>query len=654
MKIQILTAAMLLLVIAGCNKEIPEVTSISYQVSGKVQKGPYRQGGTITLFELDSQLVSTGINYSETIQNNAGSYLFNNVELKSSFAELKADGFYFNEMDGAVSTERLVLTAFADLANSEVVNVNVLTHLSSARTKYLIQEEGKTFGDARTQAANETLKAFNLESSISFNPELLDIANNGELDSKLLAVSAIVQANLNVASLSELLTSFAFDLETDGTIDGQDLQQNLITGAINSNFDMVSENLSEFFVFDSPESFKQYVNQFINETNFIPIITKKTYQVSGIVQKGPFRSGTTITLSELNSDLKPTGLNYFSTVTDNLGSFQIPDVKLESDFVEIMADGFYYNENFDFVTTGRLVLKTITNLADSSKVNVNIPTHISAARIKYLIQNQGMSFDEAKQQAQMELLKVFNLDTDKTSNFELVDIIQEGELNSKLFAISMIIQGVKNVSPLSEFLTLFSEDFKTNGAINDEEIQHNLMTNAILCNVGGIRANIMKTYKTDEFNDFQQYVSYFVNHSDFEPYLPMSIPTDVALGENLLALPDNTTLSTEKSHTIQLSGMNKLFGITILEEEGEGNVVYTENNLTNWDYDTDYGSNENGRLVPGILLNALTFEGSSYSATPLLLNFKGSGTIKLTVYVHDMEYLPDNGGLYAFVKYFNW
>ena len=430
----------------------------------------------------------------------------------------------------------------------------------------------------------------------------------------------------------------------------------LITGAINCSFDKVSENLSEFFVLEQPDAFKQYVNQFIAETEFIPLITKKTYNVTGIVQKGPFRSGTTITLSELSSELKPTGLNYFSTVTDNFGSFQIPDVELESNFVEIMADGFYYNENFDFVTSERLVLRVITNLADSSTVNVNIPTHIIAARIKYLIQNQEMSFDEAKQQAQKDLLKVFNFDNEESSNFELVDIIQNGELNSKLFALSMIIQGVKNVSPLSEFLTLFSEDFKNDGTIDNQEIQHNIMTNAILCNVGGIRMNTLKIYKSDQFNDFQQYVRYFINHSTFQPFIPIDFPNNNPLGENLLALPDNTKLSTEKdyclSHNIDLYGISNYFGITILEEDGEGNVSYIENDLSYWKYETDYGSNENGRIVHGIALNALTLD--DYSQTPIVLKFSNTGRIKLTVYIHDMENLPDNGGLHAMVKYFHW
>ena len=656
MRTLILVATIFVFLLAACNEQIPEILNTDYHVSGKIQKGPYRQGGTISLLELDSQLVSTGSNFSETIKDNFGSYYFEKVSLKSPFVELKADGFYFNEMDGKVSDERLVLTAFANLTDSSVVNINVLTHLSSARIKYLIQKEGKSFSEAKSQSAKETLKAFNLESSASFNPEQLDFANSSEFDSKLLAISTIVQANLNVASLSELLSSFEFDLETDGTIDEKPLQQSLITGAVNSNFDKVSENLSEFFVLENPDAFNQYVNKFITETDFIPVVTKKTYTVSGIVQKGPFRSGTTITLLELDSDLKPTGLNYYSTVTDNLGTFQIPDVQLESDYVELMADGFYYHENFGIVTWERMVLKAISNLSDSTTVNVNIPTNLIADRIKYLIQNEGKTYNVAKQQAQQELLKVFNLDGDINSDYEYIDLVKDGTLNSKLFAISMIVQGYKNVVPLTEFLTQFAQDFKTDGIINSKEIQQQLITSAIFCNVGAIRVNTLNCYNISQIDDFQSYVKQFVKNTVFEPSMTLDLPEETSFGKNLLAMPDNSILSKDQTYCISqnlsIYGIRNQLIITVVETVGSGNVTYTDNDLSYWNYENDYTSYEDGKTYHGIDLWAMILD--DYSKTPVLLNFSGTGTIRVCLYVQDEEHLPDNGGSYAMYKYFSW
>ncbi len=73
---------------------------------------------------------------------------------------------------------------------------------------------------------------------------------------------------------------------------------------------------------------------------------KQNFEIKGYAQKGPYRSGTNITVMELKDNLNATGLNYYTTVTDNFGSFLIPDVELSSNYAELMADGFYFNENW--------------------------------------------------------------------------------------------------------------------------------------------------------------------------------------------------------------------------------------------------------------------------------------------------------------------
>ena len=87
-----------------------------------------------------------------------------------------------------------------------------------------------------------------------------------------------------------------------------------------------------------------------------------------------------------------------------------------------MADGFYFNENWGRTTNVKLLLKAITDLSVQSKTNVNILTHISADRVKYLVQNEGMTFNDAKTQAQNEILKIFNLEDENTENYEQLEI----------------------------------------------------------------------------------------------------------------------------------------------------------------------------------------------------------------------------------------
>ena len=73
--------------------------SIKYSFSGKAQKGPFINGTTVTLNELNSDLVQTGRSFTSTIISDDGSFELSNIELNSSLALLTANGFFFCEKD---------------------------------------------------------------------------------------------------------------------------------------------------------------------------------------------------------------------------------------------------------------------------------------------------------------------------------------------------------------------------------------------------------------------------------------------------------------------------------------------------------------------------------------------------------------------------
>jgi len=62
-------------------------------------------------------LSQTGKSFSSQIKDNQGSFELSNVQLSSPYVELKADGFYFNEVTGEISTSQLTLYALADVTN---------------------------------------------------------------------------------------------------------------------------------------------------------------------------------------------------------------------------------------------------------------------------------------------------------------------------------------------------------------------------------------------------------------------------------------------------------------------------------------------------------------------------------------------------------
>jgi len=111
-------------------------TEAKMVVSGYVQKGQFAAGSQVTIFGLDENLVATGNSWPSNIKDASGSF---SVSVVKGFAymEVRAQGYYFDELSGETSDGIMTLEAIVD-QTSEKVNVNLLTHLVRPRIKRLI------------------------------------------------------------------------------------------------------------------------------------------------------------------------------------------------------------------------------------------------------------------------------------------------------------------------------------------------------------------------------------------------------------------------------------------------------------------------------------------------------------------------------------
>lgn len=185
-------------------------------LTGFVQKGPFITGSSIIAQELTDHLIPNGRAFEFGISDDIGSYnLF--AELSSDYIELQATGFYFNEVQGQIEDERLVLTAIADVSSSTQININILTTLVTGRIKKLI-ENGAAFQEAESQAKQEVLSEFGL-TPIEQSFSRLNIADPEEVNGVLLAMSIALQGTLNATELSEFISRLKVDLSTDGILD---------------------------------------------------------------------------------------------------------------------------------------------------------------------------------------------------------------------------------------------------------------------------------------------------------------------------------------------------------------------------------------------------------------------------------------------------
>lgn len=200
-------------------------------------------------------------------------------------------------------------------------------------------------------------------------------------------------------------------------------------------------------------------------------ITPQTYNISGVVEKGPFVRGSTISIQPLNEKMQSLGTLYNTTIKNNAGEFSFGSQEFLMPYAELTADGYFFNEVKGELSAGILRLRSVVNLSNSSTINVNILTHLKYPRILNLI-SQGVTFDHANKQAQMELLTAFGLQkyAGKTdaSQFSITSGNDEAAV---LTAISILILGDRSEAQITEYLALLSEEFGRNGKFSTQSMK---------------------------------------------------------------------------------------------------------------------------------------------------------------------------------------
>jgi uncharacterized protein (TIGR02145 family) len=375
------------IIFSGCKKD--EVKIVKQKLSGQVQKGPYINGTTILLSELNSSLDQTGKIFTTQIVNNSGSFEINNVTLNSRYAEFSANGYFYDEVYGTETESPLFLYGFADINDISTVNINVLTHLERPRVKYLVNQ-GKTFAEAKKTAQAEVLAMFGFSLPGMKNSEALDISLNSEEDAVLLSISIIVlcQSYGSVADLTKLLAYLSNNIRETGIIQSDSVITQLKNSARYLQLPDIRSNLEsryhEFGIDASIPDFEKYILEFIASVSEKPtIITKPASEI------GPLSANL---YAQVNPHSLFTTVNFEYGLTTAYGN-KIPiydNGSLYIDslvFVSVGAGdllprstyhyravaenmlGISYGDDMSFTTTGRLPVispPTVFNLHEKS------------------------------------------------------------------------------------------------------------------------------------------------------------------------------------------------------------------------------------------------------------------------------------------------
>jgi len=359
----------------------------------------------------------------------------------------------------------------------------------------------------------------------------------------------------------------------------------------------------------------------------------ETYDLKGVAQKGPFLVGADVSIIELNSDLNPTGRTYDSKIEDNSGKFVIPEVDLASSFVKVKVEGQAYDEVVGAVPYDEISLSAIADLSDNNEVNVNVATDIVAGRLGVLAKS-GIAYEDAKVQAQKELLSVFELQEYYGTTAEKLDLTKADSDGGLLLLLSSLIQSNSSSMTLQEFLTNMQTDFKLDGEINSEDLQEALKTSAQVLKVSQIKNNLKSRYAEMgldfDFYDFQPLLTQFLDNSPFPSLLDGVFPETADNSINLLAKHDTVYVDKSSDYVMRVDRLsnNELSSIQI-EINSESNSFTT----SGADF---YDDGNTHRLMVDMMAGAgvnvpVTFTGEGQMDIKLYILGMGSGMMEYPV-----------------------
>ena len=164
--------------------------------------------------------------------------------------------------------------------------------------------------------------------------------------------------------------------------------------------------------------------------------------------------------------------------------------------MEIIADGYYYNEVAGSLSKSPITLRSISDLSEEGQTNINLLTTLESGRIRYLVSNDGKAMSEARQQAEQELYDIFNIPLEVgDSGFDKADISKAGDGNAVLLAISATLQSTRTEAELSELIAKISSEMQNTGTLGKSDLSEQIRQGGIGLDYVQIRSNLIARYE---------------------------------------------------------------------------------------------------------------------------------------------------------------
>ena len=239
-------------------------------VTGVAQKGPFKFGSPLNLYELKKDLKPSGLVYEDEISSNKGDFVIPKVSLAYPYAKLEVRGLYRNEVSGEWSADSMTLRVLTDFSGERTeVNINLLTHLEYDRVLYLVQEKGYSVYAAKKQAAQEIMTAFEFATAVTYSEDFAIFQNEGVSattsagNATLLAISALVMGNRNDAEIQNVIDNFIADIKTDGEWNDLQTKTTMADWAYDFNYSTLKASVKSWNILDIP-AYETYLDTYWN------------------------------------------------------------------------------------------------------------------------------------------------------------------------------------------------------------------------------------------------------------------------------------------------------------------------------------------------------------------------------------------------------
>ena len=237
-------------------------------VAGFAQKGPFVKGSAVTVQGINCKTMElTNESFEGVVKSDKGDFGVEDVNLSATCALFEVTGYYFSELTGKKSSDKLTLHALTDLKDRKNVNINVLTHLEYERLMYLVTEKDKKFEEAKAQAEKEVLAAFGIAGDFD-NSEDLNIFGPGDGNAALLAVSVMMQGNADVAALAKRIERFEDSFAESGVWNDPETKKAIaewVEAAVASGeLDSIRKNVVDWGYAGEAPAFEKYVETFVD------------------------------------------------------------------------------------------------------------------------------------------------------------------------------------------------------------------------------------------------------------------------------------------------------------------------------------------------------------------------------------------------------